>query len=109
MVSKRKDCIVFWDHDGPDVESIQVIPIAIFDARGKRRVYGRGDHFGRLIFNMDIWQSTDGHLFVRFWSNSSEVDWISYEIIGHTNKHCEECWVPEKIRNAYEDWILSEI
>ena len=109
MPKNRENRIAFWDHDGPDAESIQVVPIAHFDARGQRRVYGRGDHFGSVTLNMDVWQSTNGHLFVRFWPYNSEVDWISYEIIGLTNHHCEECWVPEKIRDEYENWILSEI
>ena len=79
-------------------------------------VYGRGDHFGRLRFYLDVWKAKDGRLLARFWSRNQEIDWCSYKIIGlkvtkcpHSgDKFCETCWVPACLRDEYDNWILSE-
>ena len=78
----KKQSLGYWDSEGPIDSSIRVEEIDPFDARGKRRVYGRGDIFDRLTLNIDVWRSRNGRLFVRFWSRSAEVDWRSYEIFG---------------------------
>ena len=37
-----------------------------FNARGMQRVYGRADHFGSWIGNMDVWRTKDGRVLARF-------------------------------------------
>lgn len=111
--------ITYWDTcKGPTDSSIHLEFIDHFDARGKRRVYGRGDYFGRMGLHMDVWQSRDGRLFVRFWSRSRKVDWYSYEIIGlpDSKQRCleeatefSEHWIPECLREEYDNWVLSEL
>jgi len=49
----KKQSLAYWDTEGPIGSSIRVEDIDRFDARGKRRVYGRGDIFDRLTLNMD--------------------------------------------------------
>jgi len=50
-----EDDLTYWDSKPPETDAT-VEEIDHFDARGMRRVYGRGDHFGRhRSFNMDIW------------------------------------------------------
>jgi hypothetical protein len=88
-----------------------------FDARGLKRVYGRGDDFGRhRKFNMDVWLARSGRLLARFWSRSSDIDSMSLEIIGCSrtpaaaSKRCEidnEWWIPQRLRDEYDDWIIS--
>ena len=112
----QKRSLAYWDTEAPIGPSIRVEEIDHFDARGKRRVYGRGDIFDRLALNMDIWRSRNGRLFVRFWSRSKEVDWRSYEIVGlldieshedtPTSGFSEE-WIPECLREEYNDWVLD--
>jgi hypothetical protein len=95
-----------------------------------RRVYGRGDHFGNVrgnTFNMDVWLSRSGRLLARFWARSEEVDWLSFEITGYTQAdkargwdaaakrdvgkchELDEDWVPECLRDEYDDWVISEL
>ena len=116
MVKREKQRFVHWDSKGPISSSIRVEVIDHFDARGKRRVYGRSDQFGRLVLYMDVWRSRDGRLFVRFWSRNQEVDWCSYEIVGllDSESHgdtspsgfCEN-WIPECLREEYDSWVIS--
>lgn len=63
---------------------------------------------------MDIWKDKHYRLVMRLWSRNSEVDWESYEIMGvdvHNipavvgKSELVDSWVPEAVRNAYEDWI----
>ena len=114
----QKQRVVCWDSEGPIGSCIRIEGIDHFDARGKRRVYGRGDHFGRLVLNMDVWQSLYRRLFVRFWSRNEEVDWYSYEIVGliDIESHDDtplsgsgEHWIPECLREEYDNWVVSEI
>ena len=117
MPKQRKERNVYWENKGPSGPSIKVELIDDFDARGKHRVYGRGDHFVRLILNMDIWQDRNGRLFARFWSRNDEVDWHSYEIVGLSDNvglnlpigELDEQWVPECLRDEYDSWVVSEM
>jgi len=106
-----------WESDAPDTDAL-VSEIEHFDARGMRRVYGRGDHFGRhCSFNMDIWKTRDGRLLMRCWSRCEDIDWRSFEIkevdlaeISESPK-CTgfiESWVPGAVRQAYDQWISEE-
>jgi hypothetical protein len=109
--------LTYWESDAPDTD-VEVLEIEHFDARGMRRVYGRGDHFGRnWSFNMDIWKTRDGRLLMRCWSRCEDIDRCSFEIKGvdlteipDRNKKTgfEESWVPEAVRQAYEQWINEE-
>lgn len=64
---------------------------------------------------MDVWRSANGRLLVRFWSRSAEVDWYSFEILGLEYDQSladftlGEHWVPEALRDEYDDWVLSEM
>lgn len=112
----KKQSLAYWDTEAPIGPSIRVEEIDHFDARGKRRVYGRGDQFARLALNMDIWRSRNGRLVVRFWSRSKEFDWLSYEIVGlldfesHDDTPTSgfsEDWIPECLRVEYDNWVLD--
>ena len=117
MSKRKKFRVVYWEHRAATGPSIRLEFIAHFDARGKQRVYGRGDHFGKLTVNMDVWRAKDGRLFARFWSRNDEVDWWSLEIVGlsftkraHNIAAAEfgEHWVPQCLRDEYEKWVISE-
>ncbi len=106
-----------WEKAGSRESKISVKLIDGFNARGMRRVYGRVDRFpGRHAFCMDVWLTRTGRLLARFWSRSSEVDGESWEVIGffpvmpiRNAKHeISEEWVPECLRDKYNDWIISE-
>ena len=88
-----------------------------FDARGMRRVYGRGDHWlGGRSMNIDVWLTKNGRLVARFWSRSSDVDGMSLEVTGFSpdillpNKleGLDERWVPQCLRDEYDRWVISE-
>jgi len=56
------DYIVSWESEAPETTAI-VEWCDHFVARGMRRVYGRGDHYGSCsghTFNMDIWKYSRG-------------------------------------------------
>jgi hypothetical protein len=88
-----------------------------FDARGMRRVYGRGDCFGRgANFNMDIWRDQNGNLFTRFWSRSVRVEDVSLAIRGIfadslpqrvEGAGFSDAWLPRALRDKYEEWVLE--
>ena len=113
------DHIVSWESEPPETTAI-VEESDHFVARGMRRVYGRGDHYGRCrghTFNMDIWRNRRGRLFMRCWSRLSEVDWRSFEIKGiaidripelDMKRGFEDRWLPKTVRDAYEEWIREE-
>lgn len=120
MSKPQKERFVDWGERGPSGQSIRFEHIGHFDARGKRRVYGRCDQFGHrgLALNMDIWRANDGRLFARFWSRNTEVDECSYEIVGLSDPKLPddavaadfgEQWVPECLRQEYDNWVLSEL
>lgn len=110
--------MIAWDSEIPPATPISIKHVAWFDARGKRRVYGRGDHFGnKMTFNMDIWRDRGGRLLARFWSRNAEVDGRSIEVIGipadaipdHPQETAfSDIWIPEALRQEYEDWIKEE-
>jgi len=112
-----EDDLTCWDSDAQALDA-SVEEIEDFDAKGMRRVYGRGDHFGRHhSFNMDIWKTSDGRLLMRCSSRCIDIDWRSFEIKGvdlaeipelDKSKGFEESWVPKSVRQAYEDWIYEE-
>jgi hypothetical protein len=121
------DPVVSWDNNGIKDSQIELHFIEPFDARGMRRLYGRGDHFPewrsdlftrrRRAFNMDVWKDRNNRVFARFWSRSDDVDWCSYEIIGmslanydrHATAPLDECWVPQCLRTEYDEWIVTNI
>jgi hypothetical protein len=111
--------MITWDSDPPSKNRIQIEYTDFFDARGMRRVYGRGDHFGRkAAFNMDIWLDRKGALFARFWSRSKEVDNLSIAIYGilpdaiptrSKRAAFSDAWLPKSLRDEYDKWITSEL
>lgn len=118
MSKQEQEQVVYWEREAETNPSARIVGIAHFDARGKHRVYGRSDHFGKLALNMDVWRAKDERLLVRFWSCNDEIDWCSYEIINlsvanrpHYQAAAEfgENWVPECLREEYKDWVLSGI
>ena len=110
--------VVYWDTDPPRKFRIRIEFTDNFDARGMQRVYGRGDHFWRrTAFNMDVWRDRNGRLLGRFWSRNPEVDWMSIEIHGirpdsipprRKGALLSDAWIPKALRQAYENWVLSE-
>jgi hypothetical protein len=110
--------MIVWDSAPRRHSRVQLNETGRFDARGMRRVYGRGDRFGRMAaFNMDIWCDRNGILVARFWSRSEEVDDCSFVIRGLSldaipkrskNESFSDDWIPKKLRDEYENWIISE-
>ena len=102
-----------WESEVPTGSSISLEEIDHFDARGKRRVYGRGDMYSRLTLNVDVWRSGSGQLFVRFWTGAQDYDWCSYEILGLsdseslTTRDFNDDWIPKCLREAYDDWVTD--
>ena len=109
--------LTHWESDAPDTGAL-VTEIEHFNARGMRRVFGRGDHFGRhCSFNMDIWKTRDGRLLMRCWSRCEDIDWHSFEIKGvdmveipdrDKKMGFEKSWVPKAVRKAYDQWIQEK-
>lgn len=110
--------IAHWNTKPPTTVA-NIESIATFDARGMRRVYGRGDRFGnRCSFTMDIWKTRDNRLFMRFWSHSVDIEDHSFEIQGvHVDNiparglksSFPETWMPEAVRATYDQWIQDEL
>lgn len=110
--------MIAWDTEIAPTTPIRIEHTAWFNACGMRRVYGRGDNFGgKCSFNMDIWLDRAGRLLARFWSRSNVVDGRSLEIVGLASaeipdrKHdeaFEDSWIPQGLREEYEDWITEE-
>ena len=116
-VYRPKEASDRWDSDPPPTTGVSLKHIDWFDARGMRRVYGRGDHCGRMTFNMDVWRNRDGRLMARFWSRNAEVDGRSIEVVGilpnaipdrAADSAFSDVWIPEPLRQEYEDWIQDE-
>ena len=107
----------YWDSEGPNSPEVYIEEIDHFDARGKVRVYGRGDHFVEKDFNMDIWRGRDRMMIVRFWSKycDSKYDDIygrSFKIVGMldtdiTSNKMMGNWIPYCLRVQYDDWIFN--
>ena len=89
-----------------------------FSAKGMRQVYGRGDHFGGgRTFQLYIWKNKHGQLFMRCWSHYSDYLPRSFPITGvnpQVNPKVDgkpdlrEEWVPQVVRDAYDDWAREE-
>ena len=113
-----KKSIIYWYSSTPKTKNVSVEYVDYFNARGMRRVYGRGDHFSRFrIFNMDIWLTSTGRLLMRCWSRSQDVDGRSFEIKGldiskipkpDKKKGLEDSWLPAVVRKTYNEWIEDE-
>jgi len=103
----------YWDSEGPNSPEVYIEEIDHFDARGKVRVYGRGDHFVEKDFNMDIWGGRDRMMIVRFWSKDEDIDWRAFKIVGMldtdiTGHRMMGDWIPYCLRVEYDDWISDE-
>jgi hypothetical protein len=107
---------VAWEELGLRGSHIKVNRIEHFNARGMRMVYGRGDHFGGgRTFHMDVWVTKDRCVMARFWSYHREVDWASFGVEGLSltppprgaKREMDENWVPQSLRDEYDDWILE--
>jgi len=115
---KKMERFTYWDSKGPTGKTICINMIDDFDARGLRRLYDRTDTFSKKnSFNITIWKDRKDRLLARFWSRNIYIDWESYEIIGmktesisrfrEKDRYTEE-WIPERLRDAYDDWIIYE-
>jgi hypothetical protein len=108
----RNELPVMWFSSLLDSDSISVELIEPFNAQGLKLRYGRGDHFTRRVFNMDVWTNREGRMFARFWSRCIDVDTESYEVFGVPlsslgDGRVEEEFIPLKLRQAYANWIIS--
>lgn len=105
--------VVIWAQPYRGDPTAAVTEIEPFSARGMKRVFGRGDHYQRCTFNMDIWRDRAGRLRARFWSRSEEVEDQSWEIIGVPDGEqlsgppFDEHWVPDCLRKHYGAWVLA--
>lgn len=116
MTKRRTYQGLAWFANGPTSRRIHWKYIGHFDARGMRRVYGRGDHFGSWTANMDVWRTRDRRVLARFWSRSHDVDTCSCEVFGLTVPDFDaehvpadgERWIPRCLRDAYDNWVISE-
>ncbi|NLX97525.1 MAG: hypothetical protein GXY83_15260 [Rhodopirellula sp.] len=107
-----------WENEATATASIEINHIDHFDARGMRPVYGRSDQFvGKATFHMSLWLDRRGQLLARFWSRSREVHDRSVAIIGlapedvpkrDKNEPLSDAWIPESLRQEYDDWISQE-
>jgi hypothetical protein len=98
---------------------IKIEAVDHFNARGMRLVFGRSDRFpldGKRYYkrNMGIWLTREGRVLARFWARGREVDDESLELIGLSLPYVpdrgsclSEDWVPEKLRSAYDAWLIS--
>lgn len=113
-----KEPSLYWSSDPPTNTDAKMEEIDRFDARGMHRVYGRGDHYPKYYtFNMDIWMTRNGRLLMRCWSNWQEIDGRSFEIKGLDTSKIpktvkgegpKDSWVPDVVRNTYEEWVWEE-
>lgn len=109
-----------WFTAPPEIEPriVDVVEIDPFSAKGMRRVYGRGDHFGGgRTFQLDIWRNNHDQLFMRCWSHYGDYLPRSFSITGvkpQVNPKVDgkpdlrEEWVPQIVRDAYNDWAREE-
>ncbi len=109
-----------WSTEPPVVKPgiVNVVEIDSFSAKGMRRVYGRGDHFGGgRTFQLDIWKNKHDQLFMRCWSHYSDYLQRSFSITGVNTEvmpkvdgkpDLREEWVPQIVRDSYDDWAREE-
>jgi len=66
---------------------------------------------------LDAFRRLVADLLARFWSRSNDVDGRSLEIIGLSSaaipdrkrdQAFEDSWIPQALREEYEDWITEE-
>jgi hypothetical protein len=110
--------LIAWDSKGPTGKAIRINMIDDFDARGLHRLYARTDTFPKMhSFNMTIWKDRKDRLLARFWSHGIYSEWESYEIIGiktelilryQEKDRYTDKWVPECLRDAYDDWVIYD-
>lgn len=103
-----------WDSTPPDLKGVDAEEITDFDARGLRKVYGRGDTFYKHSpLNMELWLNKSGNLLMRCWSRSKYAPKRSFIILNFDistipdEGKFEDFWIPEGIRTAYEDWVCD--
>ena len=103
----------------PPRKHVSVERIDPFHARGMKCVHGRGDHWGGEGERghhcyMDIFQTRDGRLLMRFWwgrsryskdsfSSSFEIKGMSPAMISKIDP--EESSIPEEVLEVYYEWI----
>lgn len=109
-----------WCSEPPEIKpgTVEVIEVNHFSARGMRRVYGRGDHFGGgRTFNLDIWKNRNGQIFMRCWSYYSDYYPRSFLISGVNPPlmpkvdgmpDLREEWIPQIVRDTYDEWAREE-
>jgi hypothetical protein len=99
-----------WDNPPVSSRAVWCKDIAPFNARGRRKLYCRGDVFGRKALNMDVWLGGEQRLLARFWSNDSDVGSRSLEITGwilppRDESFDAEAYIPIRLREAYQSWV----
>jgi hypothetical protein len=113
---------VFWNTQPRRSSKVELLDIDPFDARGMKRVYGRGDDYSQRghVFNMSIWLAKDDRLFSRFWARSKGIRDKSLEVMGFNHKGLPltydaekpfeiEVWASECLRDAYSYWIDDQV
>jgi hypothetical protein len=109
---EQQQWVVDWENQFTGASCATLHLVEHFDARGMRKVYGRGDHFHR-VFNMGIWRTRAGRLLVRFGSRNGDVDGECWEIIGVPDAQeiagppFDDRWIPNCLREAYITWIIA--
>jgi len=65
---------------------------------------------------MHIWMSRDRRVFARFWSRGSDVDQLSFEILGMPKNILldgidlsNDSLLPEPLRSEYREWIEEQL
>jgi hypothetical protein len=106
-----------WCTEDPEIE-VTLEEVGHFNARGMRLVYGRCDRFDRHhTFNMDLWVTREGGLFMRCWSRCAEIYWRSFRINGvdlarvpdgRMSDFFQDEWIPVAVRRTYDQWITDE-
>lgn len=114
---KAKSTVVLWSTPAIRTPNAVVDYIDHFDARGMSLVYSRIEPQKRgpgLMIN--LWLTKSGQLLARFSSRSIDVDSVSLEVKGFASslkilraEKVDERWVPQKLRDEFNDWVLSEM
>jgi len=130
---RPRNSLPSWCSKGPGrKEPIYLVYILPFSSRGMTRIYYshhgypvpkaellrftetcRETHgFIHINCNLDMWQSKDGRIFIRFHANRRRLESPCFELLGHPAppdpKNCmgvDEDWIPEVVRDAYDEWI----
>ncbi|MEI6169114.1 MAG: hypothetical protein WCS52_18185 [bacterium] len=115
---KRDATLLEWNSGALPMGAI-IAKVSTFNARGMRRIYCRGDRFGRgLSFNLDIWKTREGRVLMSCWTRCECIEDISFEIRGiptgllpenEKTALAQDDWVPESARIAYDRWIQDNL